>query len=217
MDAQRWRLARDLFETVVDLAPEQWEAQLLRHAPDDAELRAEVLALLDADKVATHATGLHEEVPDLVAGLARELARRTSASSPAGYSGALLGPFRLVREIGRGGMGAVWLAERADGQFAQQVAVKLIHGGWDPAETQARFLAERQILANLQHPHIAHLIDGGVTADGRPWLALEYVAGTDLRRWCDARKLDLRQRLALFTTVCNAVEHAHQRLVVHRD
>lgn len=218
MDAQRWRLARDLFETVVDLAPDQWEAQLLRHAPDDAELRDEVLALLHADAAATRATGLHEQVPDLVAGLARELTGgRTAVSAPAVRSGDRLGAFRLVREVGRGGMGAVWLAERADGQFAQQVAIKLIRGGWDTADTQARFLAERQILASLQHPNIAHLIDGGVTTDGRPWLALEYVSGTDLRQWCDARALDLRQRLALFLTVCDAVEHAHQRLVVHRD
>jgi len=217
MDAQRWRLARDLFETVVDLAPEHWEAQLLRHAPDDAALREEVLALLQADAAATRATGMHEQVPDLVAGLAQELTGRSTASAPNVRSGERLGAFRLVREIGRGGMGAVWLADRADGQFAQTVAIKLIRSGWDVADTQARFLAERQILASLQHPNIAHLVDGGVTADGRHWLALEYVAGTDLRQWCDAHALDLRQRLALFLTVCAAVEHAHQRLVVHRD
>jgi tetratricopeptide (TPR) repeat protein len=217
MDAQRWRLARDLFEAVVDLAPDQWEAQLLRHAPEDAALRAEVLALLHADAAATRATGMHEQVPDLVAGLAQELTGRSVTDAPAVRSGDRLGAFRLVREIGRGGMGAVWLAERADGQFVQQVAIKLIRGGWDAADTQARFLAERQILASLQHPNVAHLVDGGVTADGRPWLALEYVAGTDLRQWCDAHELDLRRRLALFLTVCDAVEHAHQRLVVHRD
>ena len=217
MDAQRWRLARDLFEAVVDLAPDQWEAHLLRHAPEDAALRAEVLALLHADAAATRATGMHEQVPDLVAGLAQELTGRSVAGVSAVRSGDRLGAFRLVREVGRGGMGAVWLAERADGQFLQQVAIKLIRGGWDAADTQARFLAERQILASLQHPNIAHLVDGGVTADGRPWLALEYVAGTDLRQWCDTHELDLRRRLALFLTVCDAVEHAHQRLVVHRD
>ncbi|HSX62344.1 MAG TPA: serine/threonine-protein kinase [Tahibacter sp.] len=217
MDAQRWRQARDLFETVVDLGPDHWEAQLLRHAPEDAALRAEVLALLHADAAATRATGMHEQVPDLVAGLAQELTGRNAAAAAAVRSGDRLGAFRLVREIGRGGMGAVWLAERADGQFSQTVAIKLIRGGWDVAETHSRFLAERQILASLQHPNIAHLVDGGVAADGRPWLALEYVSGTDLRQWCDAHALDLRRRLALFLTVCEAVEHAHQRLVVHRD
>ncbi|WP_257386878.1 serine/threonine-protein kinase, partial [Tahibacter caeni] len=217
MDAQRWRLVRDLFETVVDLDPQDWEAQLLRHAPDDAALRVEVLGLLHADAAATRATGMLEQAPDIVAGLAQELTGRHGPAASGACTGERLGPFALVREIGRGGMGAVWLAERADGEFAQQVAIKLIRGGWDAAEAQARFRAERQILASLQHPHIAHLVDGGVGADGRPWLALDYVDGVDLHSWCDARQLDLRQRLDLFLNVCDAVAHAHQHLVVHRD
>jgi tRNA A-37 threonylcarbamoyl transferase component Bud32/tetratricopeptide (TPR) repeat protein len=218
MDAQRWRLARDLFEAVVDAAPEHWEDQLLAQCPADAALRAEVLGLLQADAAATRATAMLERAPDIVYGLAQELTGRHAVTGNGGATdGMLLGPFRLVREIGRGGMGAVWLAERADGQFSQQVAIKLIRGGWDAAETQQRFRAERQILAGLQHPNIAHLVDGGVGDEGRPWLALEYVAGTDLRQWCDTRRLDLRERLELFLTVCSAVQHAHQRLVVHRD
>ncbi len=216
MDAQRWRLARELFEAVVDAPSEQWEAQLRKRCPADAALRAEVLALLQADAAAS-ATAMLEQAPDIVAGLAQELTGRGSVGSGNVQAGVRLGPFRLVREIGRGGMGAVWLAERADGEFRQQVAIKLIRGGWDAADTQQRFRAERQILAGLQHPNIAHLVDGGVGADGRPWLALEYVDGTDLRQWCDTRTLDLRQRLELFLTVCEAVQHAHQRLIVHRD
>ena len=219
MDAQRWRLARELFEAVVDFPQAQWQAQLLLQCPHDDGLREEVLELLRADAAATRGTGMIERAPDIVAELAQQLTGSATASAGAAsvVSGQRLGAFRLLREIARGGMGAVWLAERADGQFQQQVAIKLIRGGWDAAETQARFLAERQILASLQHPHIAHLVDGGVADDGRPWLALEYVAGKDLRQWCDTQQLDLRQRLALFLTVCEAVQHAHQRLVVHRD
>jgi serine/threonine-protein kinase len=218
MDAHRWRLARDLFEAVADAAPEQWQDQLLAQCPHDAALREEALALLQADAAATRATAMLARAPDIVYGLAQELTGRHAATGNGGVSaGLLLGPFRLIREIGRGGMGAVWLAERADGEFRQQVAIKLIRGGWDAADTQQRFRAERQILAGLQHPNIAHLVDGGVGADGRPWLALEYVDGTDLRQWCDTRTLDLRQRLELFLTVCEAVQHAHQRLIVHRD
>ncbi|MEO6690694.1 MAG: serine/threonine-protein kinase, partial [Dokdonella sp.] len=114
-------------------------------------------------------------------------------------------------------MGAVWLAKRVDGAFEQNVAIKLIRSGWDAEDVFARFRAERQILASLQHPNIAHLVDGGVTAEGKPWLALEYVDGEDLRTWCDQQRLDIDARLRAFLTVCDAVGHAHQRLVVHRD
>jgi serine/threonine-protein kinase len=212
MDANRWRLARELFEAVVDLPRAQWATRLDALCPDDAELREEVLALLVADADATQGTAIAAQAPAVVAELAEHL-----SEDPTVHAGLALGPFRLVREIGRGGMGAVWLADRADGQFAQQVAIKLVRGGWDSAESAARFRAERQILAGLSHPNIAHLVDGGVSGDGRPWLALEYVDGVDLGRWCDGRKLDLIERQQLFLTVCDAVQHAHARLVVHRD
>ena len=213
MDAQRWRRIRELFDRAIELGPSHWERALLQDCPDDAALRAEVLELLRADAAATAPTGMLAQAPDVVAGLAEQLDEAAGVAR----AGLALGPFRLVREIGRGGMGAVWLAERATGEFTQQVAIKLIRGGWDTAETQARFRAERQILATLQHPHIAHLVDGGVSAEGWPWLALEYVDGVDLRAWCDTHRLDLRRRLGLFLTVCDAVQHAHQHLVVHRD
>jgi len=212
MDAPRWNRVRELFDQTIDLPEAEWETALARQCDDDA-LRGEVLALLRADAAASGRTEMRARAPDVVARLAEQLDEAGSGV----HSGLRLGAFRLLREIGRGGMGAVWLAERADGEFEQQVAIKLIRGGWDAAETQQRFRAERQILAGLQHPNIAHLVDGGVTADGRPWLALEYVDGVDLRAWCDAQQLDLRQRLELFLTVCEAVQHAHQRLIVHRD
>jgi tetratricopeptide (TPR) repeat protein len=128
----------------------------------------------------------------------------------------LVGPYRLISELGRGGMGSVWLAERADGQPRRKVALKLPHVGWAPG-LAARLGRERDIVASLEHPNIARLYDAGVDALGRPYLALEYVDGTPIDRYCAALQLPLRQRLALILQVAAAVAHAHTRLVVHRD
>ena len=131
--------------------------------------------------------------------------------------GVAVGPYRVVRELARGGMGAVYLAERADGQFEQRVALKLIKRGMDSEEIHRRFLAERQILARLNHAHIARFYDGGMTAEGQPWFAMEYVDGQPLTRHCEERRLSVAERLRLFRDVCDAVRYAHQNLVVHRD
>jgi eukaryotic-like serine/threonine-protein kinase len=128
-----------------------------------------------------------------------------------------IGPYRVVRELARGGMGVVYLAERADGQFEQRVALKLVKRGMDSDEIHRRFLAERQILARLDHPHIARLLDGGVSAEGQPYFAIEYVEGTTLLAHCEVHRLGLEERLRLFLDVCDAVRYAHQNLVVHRD
>jgi serine/threonine-protein kinase len=132
-------------------------------------------------------------------------------------AGAVVGPYRLLRELGHGGMGAVWLAERTDGVLKRPVALKLPHPGMHGAELAQRFTRERDILAALTHPHIARLYDAGVTADGQPFLALEYVDGQPLIAYCDAHRLDLTQRLDLFLQVLSAVQYAHAHLVVHRD
>ena len=213
MDGERWRRARALFDELADTPPAQWEARLAELAPDDAEVRREALDLLQADLAAAGSTDVGDRARAAVA----ELAARDETAWSEKLVGERVGPYALVRELGRGGMGAVWLAERADGEFEQRVAVKLIRPGWDAGELLARFRAERQILAGLTHPNIAHLVDGGVTADGKPWLALEYVDGVDLLAYCDGERLDLAARLRLFLTVCDAVAHAHARLVVHRD
>lgn len=131
--------------------------------------------------------------------------------------GRRIGPFRIVRLVGRGGMGAVYEAERADDAYQQRVAIKTIWRGADSDVLLQRFRSERQILAGLQHPNIAQLVDGGSTEDGTPWLAMEYIEGTPIDTWCNARRLGIPARLALFRQVCAAVHHAHQRLVVHRD
>lgn len=143
-----------------------------------------------------------------------DAAEMTSAPSLVGRR---VGAYRVLQLIGRGGMGAVYLAERADDAFRQRVAIKTLWRGADSEVLLQRFRSERQILAQLQHPNIAQLIDGGATDDGMPWLAMEYVDGTPIDAWCDRQMLSINARLDLFRQVCAAVHHAHQRLVIHRD
>lgn len=131
--------------------------------------------------------------------------------------GNTIGPYRVVAELGRGGMAVVYRAERADGAFAQQVALKIIKRGIDTDEALTRFRQERQILASLEHSGIARLLDGGVTPDGRPYLAMELVSGEPIDRYCEQRALDVDLRVDLVIAVAQVVEHAHRRLVVHRD
>src|SRR4029077_18691728 len=131
--------------------------------------------------------------------------------------GERLGAYVIVRELGRGRMGTVFLAERADGQFEKQVAIKILNRGADTAEILRRFRAERQILAMLDHPNIARLLDAGSTDDGLPYFVMAYIAGEPIDRYCDRYKLNVTQRLKLFQGVCAAVRYAHQNLVIHRD
>lgn len=213
MDSETWRRVRELFDSLVDLPAQDWAQRLTELGVDDPRLRAEVMALLDADREDVIRTGVSAQAPDILF----QLADDDEKAQLQRLVGQRVGPFRLVRELGHGGMGTVWLAERDDGEFEQQVAIKLIRAGWDAAELLARFRAERQILAGLTHPNIARLIDGGVVDDDRPWLALEYVDGIELPKYCDRARLTLSQRLRLFLAVCDVVSHAHARLVVHRD
>ena len=148
--------------------------------------------------------------------LASELGMFGERASPSNRSTKHVGPWRLKHLLGRGGMGAVYLAERDDGHFQQRAALKLIRHDLGPS-AQQRFLSERQILAQLQHPNIAHLLDGGVTDDGRLYFAMEYVDGTPLDTYCNANNLGVEARLQLFQQVCEAVQFAHRNLIVHRD
>ena len=213
MQADNWQRVRALFDLLADLSPGEWEAALDEQGVADPQLRNEVITLLHADREELVRTHIDAQAP----GVLSDIAERETQIENQGLGGRRVGAFRLICEVGRGGMGTVWRAERVDGGFEQVVAIKLIRTGWDAAETINRFRAERQILAHLSHPNIAHIIDGGITADERPWLALEYVDGIDLRSYCDQHKLDIEQRLKLFMTVCEAVSHAHAHLVVHRD
>jgi tetratricopeptide (TPR) repeat protein/predicted Ser/Thr protein kinase len=201
----RWDEADRLFDQALDVPPAERARWLDQACGGNAALRAQVEALLRADASA-------ERFLELDAmRCAEPLLNGPEAE------GLRIGPYRVVRELGRGGMGVVYLAERSDGQFQQRVALKLIKRGMDSDEIHRRFLAERQILAQLNHPHIARLLDGGVTGEGQPWFAIEYVDGRPITAHCDARRLGPEERLRLFLDVCDAVRYAHQNLVVHRD
>ncbi len=200
LSPERWRRLAPILDEALDLAPDLRSAYLQRACLGDDELRAGVERLLEAE-----------------AASGDFLEDSADAYFEPPVEDTRLGPWRIVRELARGGMGAVYLAERADGQFEQTAALKVIRGGMDSAEVRRRFLAERRILARLEHPNIARLLDGGLTSDGRPWFAMEYVAGEPLIAHADARALSVPDRLRLFEEVCEAVRYAHQNLVVHRD
>ncbi len=213
MQPERWRRISELLDEALDLPPDARRAHLLRRAPDDPALLAEVEALLAAGE---RDGALSRPVVDAAApllGMAKELAEDGGSRGP----GTLVGPYRILGELGRGGMGTVYLAERVDGEFEQQVALKLVKRGMDTDEVLRRFRAERQILARLRHEGIAQLFDGGVTAEGAPWFAMERVGGEPLVAWAEARELSREARLGLFLQVCAAVQYAHRNLVVHRD
>ena len=212
MDLQHWQRVSAIFDEVAEAEPEARAELLQRLCADDNALRGDVETLLTAD---AGAAGFDRGVDFARAAVAIDWANREERGGLA--SGQRIGPWAVVRELGRGGMGVVLLAGRADGAFEQQAAIKLIKRGMDSDAVQARFLRERQILARLEHPHIAHLLDGGVTTDGRPYFAMEYVDGQPLLHYCAQRNAALEERLGIFLDICTAVQFAHGRLVVHRD
>jgi serine/threonine protein kinase len=203
MPSARRQEIEALFEAALDRPRDARTQWLAGACAGDAELLAEVAALLAAHE---RTAGLLEAPLPAGPVVPSELGRNER-----------IGPYRIVRTLGRGGMGLVFLAERADGQYRQQVAIKVILGGADALELQQRFQRERQILAALTHPNIARLLDGGLTEGGRPYLVMEYVEGEPIDAYCDRRHLGIDQRLRLFTAVARAVHHAHRSLVVHRD
>ena len=200
--------AEDLFHRALEVEPHARAAFLESECGGDARLRDDVLSLLESD---TRTGG--PLVPPGAATMAQAI--RTSSLGPA--PGARVGAFVLLERIGAGAMGTVWRAERADKSYTQHVAVKLLPPGLESDETLARFRRERAMLARLEHPGIARLIDGGATENGVPYLVMEYVDGLPIDRFCEERRLPVEARLALFVEVCDAVQAAHRSLVVHRD
>ena len=199
MDPERWQRLRGWFDEAVASPPAERDALLGRVEAADPDLVEPLRELLAHDL--TTADG---ELPAL-----------GEAAAPPPPS---IGRYRVSRELGRGGMGRVLLGERADGAYRQQVAIKLLSAGvFATDDARRRFLAERAILARLDHPAIARLIDGGTTESGEPFLAMEYVEGLPIDRFCRERALGVEAILRLFSKVCAAVEAAHRRLVVHRD
>src|SRR5436190_7572237 len=206
----KWAQLKEIFSAAVELEPQDRDAFLREACTTDERLLKEVSALLAAHEAA----GDFIQQPALVdVGLMTSDDIDRSAAS----TGQHIGSYQIIRELGRGGMGAVYLAARADELFDKQVALKLIKRGMDSDAIIKRFVIERQILANLDHPNIARLIDGGTTDDGLPYFVLEYVEGMSITRYCDEHKVNTTERLKLFRQVCAAVEFAHQNLIVHRD
>jgi serine/threonine protein kinase len=205
-----WPEVKELFSAALELAPQDRISFLNKACGSDESLRAEVLALLSADEAA----GAFIDSPALI-----DLGMVSQENDPDQpiFIGRRIGPYEIVREIGHGGMGTVFLAVRADDQYRKQVAIKLVNRGMDTDMILRRFVMERQILANLEHPNIAGLLEGGSTNDGLPYFVMEYVEGEPIDEYCEARRLTIRERLVLFRQVCDALKYAHQNLVVHRD
>lgn len=202
-DRARADRVRDVFDAVGDLAAPERAAYLSNVAMEHPEVAAEVELLLSLDPG-------EDAIREVVGAVA------AAFGEPHETEGSTIGPYRLVRELGRGGMGTVWLAERDDDAYRAHVAIKLLSGRAD-AQHRARFRAERQILATLEHPNVAHLIDGGTTPSGAPYVVMEYVRGEPIDVHCERNRLDVEARLELFCQVCSAVQYAHRHLIVHRD
>ncbi len=200
---ERWARIKALFQSALPLDSTERAAHLDAGCQDDPELRREVESLLAS----------HDESHEFL----ETTALATVATMSEEAFRKRIGPYRILEEIGRGGMGTVYLAERIDGEFRKRVAIKLISRGMDSDAIVHRFRHERQILADLDHPHIARLLDGGATEDGRPYFVMEHVEGVPVDAYCESTDPTVERRLELFCTIGSAVEYAHRHLIVHRD
>lgn len=207
MDAERWQKVNEIFHSALQQAVDQRGGFLLQACAGDSELIAEVQSLLFS----------YEESSSFIQGSAFDHAVDLFAQSDTPQPGQRIGCYKIVREIGRGGMGAVLLAIRDDEEYEKEVAIKIIKRGMDTDYLLERFRNERQILARLDHPNIARLLDGGTTESGLPYFVMEYIEGQPIDEYCDEKKLSVVERLKLFRKVCAAVHYAHQNLVIHRD
>src|SRR5687768_18281520 len=211
MTPERWRQVEEIFQAALDLGPQERALYVSEVCANDATLKRDVETLLSQ----------HESAGEL---LEDPLYGDTQLSALEAFAfeeedpliGRRLGAYRIEREIGRGGMGAVYEAVRVDNEFVLRVAIKLVKRGMDTDFVLRRFRKERQILAALDHPNIARLLDGGTTADGLPYFVMEYVEGHPIYRYCDDHQLSIIERLKLFREVCAAVHYAHQNQVIHR-
>jgi serine/threonine-protein kinase len=208
MNSEKWEKAKEIFHAALEKDEEQREAFLQEVCGDDRELRHEVDSLLAS----------FDKAEDFFEGFAVASAKELMQSDEsASLGGRRIGNYTIIKEIGRGGMGAVYLATRGDDEYKKRVAIKLIKRGMDSEDILRRFRNERQILASLDHPNIARLLDGGTSEDGLPFFVMEYIEGQPLTQYCDSHKLSTLERLKLFREICAAVQHAHQNLIVHRD
>lgn len=212
IDPHTWVQLDELLDAALDLPEAERERWMDLLGPEHAELRPHLRALL------SHA--VDDGTPSLLDTLPKfdtDALGMAEIPSDGEQPGDVVGPYRLIRELGSGGMGVVWLAERNDGLINRPVALKLPHGAWKRAGLAERMAREREILAALSHPNIAHLYDAGVTASGQPYLAIQYVEGQPIDVYCREKRLDVTARLRLFAQVAGAVAYAHGKLAVHRD
>ncbi len=210
MDAARWGQIEELFHEAMDVDERARTAWLKQRCGNDHRLREEVSSLLE------HEMPAEEEIRHLVRDAVQRI--EPEPKRPAGPGvGDNVGPYHLIKEIGSGGMGVVYLAIRNDPQFFQTVAIKILRREFDTSMLASRFLRERQILATLSHPNIARVLDGGNTQDGTPYLVMEFISGKPITAHAAEKKLSIEERIRLFQKVCEAVQHAHRNLVIHRD
>ncbi|MDQ3798194.1 MAG: serine/threonine protein kinase, partial [Acidobacteriota bacterium] len=209
MNPENWRKVESLLNAALEIEPARRRKFL--NEIDGDELRREVESLLAAEPEA------EKFLASPAMAVSADFFDEEDPAASDAFINQKIGSYKIVRELGRGGMGAVYLAERDDGKFTQKVAVKLLKRELNTADIRRRFARERQILAALAHPNIARLLDAGTTADGLPFLVMEYVEGLPVDDFCEARNLDLEERLQIFRTVCDAVAFAHRNLIVHRD
>jgi serine/threonine protein kinase/tetratricopeptide (TPR) repeat protein len=212
IDARTWAELNHLLDLGLDQPPSERNRWIDALAPQYAALKPRLRDLLSRARH-TQDSAFLNTLPKFD----REARDSADAGGNGDRPGDTVGHYRLVRELGSGGMGAVWLAERLDGLINRQVALKLPHGAWKRAGLAERMGREREILAALAHPNIARLYDAGITAEGRPFLAIEYIEGRQIDEYCRVRQADLHARLRLFAQVANAVAYAHAKLIVHRD
>src|SRR5579864_2527981 len=207
MTPEEWQRVRPILESALELEPAS-RSSFLDEACADASVRLEVESLIASHEAAGTEVLNPASPPTL------DLDEGTSFRLPKGKR---IGTYQIVKEIAVGGMGAVYRAVRADGEYKQQVALKIVRSELGAEFTGARFKNERQILASLNHPNIAKILDGGTTAEGVPFFVMELVEGQRVDRYCDEHKLTTTERLKLFLQICSAVQYAHQRLIIHRD
>src|ERR1041385_6810400 len=211
MTPERWRQVEEIFQAALDLSPEERVHYVSNVCAEDSQLKRDVESLL----LQYDSAGELLDAP--VYGNTELSALESFIDEKDPMIGRRLGSYRIEREIGRGGMGAVYEASRADNEFNKRAAIKLVKRGMDTDFILRRFRKERQILAALDHPNIAQLLDGGTTDDGLPYLVMEFIQVQPLYQYCDEERLSIGGRLHLFLSICDAAHYAHQKQVVHRD